>query len=241
VGALAKALGECWGRAASLVLKCWEAFVQETRESMVHLPGNVPETMTWTGGDLLGQTTAVVPLDSVMPRSRAAQAAYALQLYDRKIIQSPADLAKVADLPDQDDLLAGIDPDTAKAQRENYWMAVGTPRLVADFDDHANHISECRDFMRSERYEMLPEQVQLIFQQHIAAHEQYAATQAAQQAQAAALDPVAAAVPSGATKPIDAQALEQTAAIGAASLPAAAMQPPPPEAMPPEQEGEVPA
>ena len=90
-----------------------------------------------------------------MPRSRAAQAAYAMQLYDRGIIKTPGELAKVADLPDQDDLLAGIDPDTARAQRENYWLAIGTPRTVDVIDDHQNHLKLHRDFMRSERYEYL--------------------------------------------------------------------------------------
>jgi hypothetical protein len=202
VGALAKELGECWGRVASHVLKLWEANVRETRQSMVHLPGNVPEVVQWTGGDLLGQTTATVPMDSVMPRSRAAQAAYAMQLYDRKIIQTPAELAKIADLPDQDDLLAGIDPDTARAQRENYWLAVGAARTVDVTDDHANHIKVHRDFMRSERYDYLGPATRDLFKQHMAAHEQYAAQQGASQATAASVSPMAAALPTEATKPI---------------------------------------
>ena len=127
VGALAKELGECWGRVASHVLKLWEANVRETRQSMIHLPGNVPEVISWTGGDLLGQTTATVPMDSVMPRSRAAQAAYAMQLYDRKILTTPTELAKVADLPDQDDLVAGIDPDTARRSGRTTRCRWGVP------------------------------------------------------------------------------------------------------------------
>ncbi|MET0578238.1 MAG: hypothetical protein ABW122_06240, partial [Ilumatobacteraceae bacterium] len=158
VGALAKVLGECWGRAATMVLKLYEANVQETRQSMIYA-GSVPEAVSWSGGDLVGQTTVVVPLDSVLPRSRAAQAAYALQLYDRKIIQTPTELAKVADLPDQDDLLAGIDPDTARAQRENYWLAIGTARTVDIIDDHQNHLKIHRDFQRSERWEYLDPQI----------------------------------------------------------------------------------
>jgi len=215
VGALAKTLGECWARSASMVLKLWEANVSETRTSTVHLPGNVPEAISWSGGDLLGQTTATVPLDSVIPRSRAAQAAYALQLYDRKIIQTPSELAKVADLPDQDDLLAGIDPDTARAQRENYWMAIGVPRTVDDIDDHQNHLKVHRNFMRSERYEYLEPEVQDIVRQHNEAHEMYAAGQAAEQTQAAGVSPIAAMLPTQATKPIPAGDMQQAQDMGA--------------------------
>lgn len=244
VGALAKTLGECWGRVGSMVLKLYEANVGETRQAMLKLPGNVPEVVAWTGGDLVGQTEAEVPLDSVMPRSRAAQAAYAMQLYDRQIIQTPTELAKVADLPDQDDLLAGIDPDTARAQRENYWLAVGTARTVDVIDDHANHIRVHRDFVRSERYETSPVEIQALVRQHLMAHEIYAAQQAAQQVQAAGVSPIAAAIPTEATTVIPAATLGDTAAIQAMAPGQGAMPTPPlpmsmgaePAPPPPEQE-----
>jgi hypothetical protein len=202
VGAFAKELGECWGRAASMVLKLWEANVRETRTSTAMMPGGLPEVIEWSGKDLIGQTTAIVPLDSVMPRSRAAQAAYALQLYDRQILKTPSELAKVADLPDQDDLLAAIDTDTARAQRENFRMAAGEHRTVDQTDDHANHLRVHRDFVRSERYEYLPPPVQEIIQKHMQAHEMYAADQGAAQTTAASVSPLAAALPTVATQPI---------------------------------------
>lgn len=234
IGALAKSLGDGWARAASLVLKVYEANVQDTRAATVHMPGNVPEVVQWRGADLMGQTNVVVPTDSVMPRSRAAQAAYALQLYDRQIITSPVELAKVADLPDQDDLLDGIDPDTARAQRENYWLAVGRPRTVDVIDDHNNHMRIHRDFVRSERYEYLPVEIQEIIMQHISAHELYAAQQAAQQVQMAGFSPLAAQLPQVATSVLPADSLAHTAAMQAFA-PRPGPQGPPP-APPTEQE-----
>lgn len=209
VGALAKTLGECWGRVASMVLELFERNVQESRQAMIYGPGNIPESLTWSGGDLIGQTTATVPLDAVMPRSRAAQAAYALQLFDRGIIQSGVDLAKVADLPDQDSLIEGIDPDTARAERENYWMALGQARTIAVYDDHSNHLGVLRDFMCSERFEYLDEQVQALFYQHAQAHEMYAAQGAAMQTQAAGISPIAAMLPTIDPKTIPTDDLEQ--------------------------------
>jgi hypothetical protein len=213
VGALAKALAECWGRAATMCLKLWEANVAETRQATVYTNG-IPEAISWSGGDLLGQTEAVVPLDAVLPRSRAAQAAYALQLYDRQIIRTPYELAKVADLPDQDDLLAGIDPDTARAQRENRWLTIGTPRTVDIIDDHQNHLKIHRDFQRSERWDYLPPQIQQMMRDHCQAHEMYAAGAAAEQVQALGVSPLAAMLPTQATKPIPTNDLATSQAAG---------------------------
>ena len=200
VGAFAKELGECWGRVATMVLQLLEARVIETRTATIVMPSGIPEVVQWSGGDLAGQTTAEVPIDSVLPRSRAAQAAYAMQLYDRGIIKSPQDLAKIADLPDQDDLLEGIDPDTARARRENYQLAVGVVRTVDQIDDHANHMETHRNFMKSDRYEHLNPQAQQLFVAHLAAHEMYAAQQAAQQTNALqAGGPAAALIPTAAS------------------------------------------
>jgi hypothetical protein len=248
VGALARSLGECWGRACTMVLKLWEANVQETRDATVYSGGNIPEAVRWSGKDLMGQTTVVVPLDSVIPRSRAAQAAYAMQLYDRKIIQTPVELARVADLPDQDDLLSGIDPDTARAQRENYWLAIGSPRTIDIIDDHQNHLKIHRDFMRSERYENLPEEVQVLIRQHCQAHEMYAAQAAAEQVQAMGVSPLAAMLPTTGTKPLPTENLGQAMAAGT-MVPQSAMSPAGPASpgqmlgadgsLPPEIESEI--
>jgi hypothetical protein len=241
VGSFAKALGECWGRVASMVLELWAANVKESRESMVRMPTGIPEVVKWNGQDL-EQRTAVVPLDSVMPRSRAAQAAYAMQLYDRGIITTPWELAKVADLPDQDDLLAGIDPDTARAQRENYWMATGAARTIAVIDDHANHIKLHRDFARSERFENMKPEFQEIVELHLLAHELYAAQQAAQQVQAAGISPAAAMLPTKATQVLPSESMADAAALQAAApggpsipaelIPEADMSAPPPQQQP---------
>lgn len=194
VGSFAKELGECWGRVATMVLQLLEERVQETRTARITMPSGVPEIVEWNGGDLAGQVYAEVPIDAVLPRSRAAQAAYAMQLYDRGIIKSPQELAKIADLPDQDDLLEGIDPDTARARRENYQMAVGVARTVDQIDDHANHLNTHRDFMKSDRFEHLNDASRQMFVEHLAAHEMYAAQQAARQTMAAQAGGAAAAL-----------------------------------------------
>lgn len=216
VGSLARSLGDCWGRLASDVLKLYEANVRESRPAMISMPGKgtIPERIMWTGGDLAGQTTAVVPADAVMPRNRAAQAGYAFDLHDRGIVQDPEQLARIADLPDRHDLLEGISPDSARAHRENMWMAEGKPRTVEVFDDHENHLRVLRNFMRSERYENLDDRTKEIFLLHGQGHEMYAAGKSAEQVQAAAMAPMAALMPTLAPDVLPVESLAATGAAG---------------------------
>ncbi|MDF2732996.1 MAG: hypothetical protein K0S92_1630, partial [Desertimonas sp.] len=66
VGALGMALGQCWARTATMILKLWEKNVQESRDATIYWGSNVPEAVRWSGKDLMGQTTVVVPTDSVI-------------------------------------------------------------------------------------------------------------------------------------------------------------------------------
>lgn len=215
-------MASMWGRVGSMVLELYEVFVRDTRTAQIRMPNNrIPEAVKWNGGKLMGHTTAVVPIDAVTPRNRNAQAAYAFQLNDRGIVTNPIELAKIADLPDQDDLIAGIDPDTARAMRENHHMAAGAARTVDSIDDHTNHLIHHRNFMRSERFEQLPPEQQMIFRMHNAAHEQYAAQAAAQLTQAASVSPMAAALPSESPMPIDPNAVAEAAMLSQMSPSAA--------------------
>jgi hypothetical protein len=147
-----------------------------------------------------------------------------MQLFDRGILKTPGELAKVADLPDQDDLISGIDPDSARAQRENYFLAIGTPRTVDVIDDHQNHLKLHRDFMRSARYEYLDMQTQQLLRDHAAAHELYAAQQAAQQVQAMGVSPLATMLPTEGTKVLPTEDLAGAQAMGG-MVPQSAMSP----------------
>ena len=226
IGRFGRNMADMWGDIASMVLKVYEARVTESRSAMVQMPNaRVPEVVKWNGAMLNGHTSAYVPTDAIQPRNRSAQQAYAFQLYDRGIIKTPQELAKVADLPDSDDLLAGIDPDTARAQRENAHLSAGQPRTVDTIDDHQNHIFLHRNFVRSERYEQLDPQIQQLIRKHIAAHELYAAQQAAQAAMAAGISPIAAALPTEATTVVTPDGLAAGAALAQLS-PAAGTIPP---------------
>ncbi len=181
LGALTRELAFGFERFACLVLETYAANVKDTRKAKVQQKGYSPEVIEWNGKSLAGQTTASVPMDAVMPRSRTALMAFAKELWDRKIIQDPAMFTKVADLPGQDDLLDSIDGDAAKAKRENRDMGVGKAVTPRDFDVHAVHIKRHNDFRKTLRYESMPVEWQEVVDDHIMAHERMAFEEAGKQ------------------------------------------------------------
>lgn len=189
VGRLAKEFAEAWGRLATLVLRTYAAKVTETRTATVQTPGNRPDQQTWTGKDLLGQTTAVVPLEAVQPRSRAASFQLAIQLKGLYPDLPLAVFSSVADLPGADSLLQGVDANAANARWENGELAKGDPLLPEDFDDHAIHISEHNRFRMSVRYREASEEIRSVVDDHVAAHEALAGKETALAQMEAVTDP----------------------------------------------------
>lgn len=216
VGRFGKNLSNMWGRVGTMVLQLMEVRVRDERVASVKMPdAQIPQIIKWSGNTIDGHTTARVPEEVHSMRGRAAQSAWAMQLFDRGIIQSVTELSKVADVPNPGDILSATDPDTARALRENAFLSSGNPRTVDVIDDHKNHIHHHRNFVRSERYEHLEQQTQQLIRLHIAAHELYAADALAAQAQAAAVSPLAAALPQEAPSTIDQNAMAEAAGLAA--------------------------
>jgi hypothetical protein len=195
LGAITRELAHGFERFACMVLETYAANVKDTRKSRIQRRGATPEIVEWNGPSLAGQTIASVPMDAVMPRSRAALLTFAKDLWDRKIIQDPQMFTKMADIPSQEDLLDGIDTDVAKAQRENRDFAVGRPVVPRPFDNHAKHIARHNDFRKTLRYESMPVEWQNFCDQHLQAHERMAAEQMGNQVAKTNIDPNLAAVP----------------------------------------------
>lgn len=176
LGALTRELAAGFERFASMALKLYETNVTDTRSARIQIPGQVPETVAWTGKSLAGQTNVVLPPDSVIPRSRAAQMAMAERLATLGAFGAPGQMnmqmfARTADLPDADDLLEGIDADVAKATRENHYMSIGQVCVPEAFDAHATHIDRHNWFRKTTRYEAMPADLRSIVDDHVMAHE----------------------------------------------------------------------
>lgn len=176
MGQLTKEIAAGFERFAGMVLDLYEDKVRDTRKARIQVPGQVPETVQWTGKSLMGQTNVVLPPDTVVPRSRAAQMAMAERLSTLGAFGPPGGMnmqmfARVADLPDADDLLEGIDADDAKASRENHLLSVGQVCVPVKFDNHAKHIERHNWFRKTTRYEAMDSEMREIVDLHVQAHE----------------------------------------------------------------------
>jgi hypothetical protein len=126
VGQLTKEFAHGFERFASMALRLYQAKVKEPRTARIKAPGTISEVVNWTGAALAGQTVVDIPMDAVLPRSRAAMLSFAERMVSLGIIDakaSPDVFAKLADLPDQHGLLSAIDEDAAKAERMIQLMA----------------------------------------------------------------------------------------------------------------------
>lgn len=188
IGRFVKEMAGAWSRLASMVLQIHQAEVRDTRTSVIKTEGG-PLKFEWTGKDLGGQTNVTIPIDSIMPRSRAAMQAFADKAMQMGLIQSLDEYAKVAELPGGSDIVNAVMPDVAKAQRENSEMANGEVKIPAPFDDHAVHIEHHNRFRKTEMYELLPPSLQVVVDEHVQAHETLAAELMGRNVHQATLDP----------------------------------------------------
>lgn len=200
LGLMAKDQAEGWGHIAGLVLEMWAANVVEQRKSVVQtFKGAPPVSRYWNGAQLRGQTRARVPLEAVMPYSRAAQQAWVTQLAQTfpniPSFQDPAVLTRMLDLPDSDGLIAAINADAAKAHFENHMISTGEPFLPETFDVHAIHIAEHNRFRKSTAYIYMDPENKQMLDHHVMAHMQLAAEEAKNQAELEATAPGASAIP----------------------------------------------
>lgn len=230
LGLMAFEEAQQWGEIGTYVLRLYEARVSETRSVQVRPNvGQIGDVRTsrWNGKRLKGQTRAVVPLETTLPYSQAAMQAFARDLYDRGIIKDPVTFARMLRLP-QRELMAVIDADVARAQRENTRMMLGEAPHPAPFDDHAKHIAEHNRFRKGDSYLFADPKTKSIVDNHIKFHEMLAAEALGAQTQRAMMNPAVAALPQADEPPgsmVPPDYAEQQAGMGMVGASAQAMQP----------------
>lgn len=191
-GRFAQILADCFGDFATMVLQTYEAKVKppERRKASLTNPGYVSEQINWSGDELLGQTRCIVPYDAVAPLNEAARYARLQFFVQAGMITSPRAASAYLDVPGMaGDFIEGIDPQVAKARRENYELMQGETCIPATFDDHAIHIEEHNTQRLSARYERSPDNIRQLIDTHVQAHSTMAAEEAAQQAMKAQYAP----------------------------------------------------
>lgn len=236
VGGLSRELAQAWGKIGSLVLETLAVKVTEPRKARVSHYNQPDETVKWSGKDLMNQTNAYIPADSIEVGSDAARKAQGFALWDRKVIEDPRALAAYIDMGQETNFIEATNPDVAKSRRENHELATGEPVVPALFDQHQTHIEEHNRFRKTARYERLGDEERNLIDTHVQAHETYAAEQMGRQMGKMPQNPALAASAQGdqppgsmGGPPLPAGAVAQVGMISAAQMPPEAAPAPPPE------------
>lgn len=234
-----------FAKVASMALQLYQANTKASRRTTLQGP-NGPRTVQWKGDDLAGQTNVTIPLDGVLPRSRAAMLAAATKAAEMGFIQpGPGSLelfSKMAELPGQSDLIAAANPAVNRARKENFKLGMGRPAVAQVWDDHEAHIREHHAEMMNMDWEDADPKVQEAFLTHLKGHETLAAEAAGQAQQRAQISPLLATAPNASGVPtlppeaLPPGAMDATAA-GAAGAPLPEAMQAPPQASAPQPVG----
>ena len=185
-GRLIKEVARCWQEVGQMSLQIYQTTQKKSRTVTVDA-GFGPERFPHKGSDLSAEFEVRVPSEGITPRSKIGMIQQADKMLQMGLIQTPAQYIKIADLPSSDELIAGISPQTHKAKRENADLARGNisnPEWHKE-DDHQIHISEHKAFMSTQRWELLPPQIQKLFMDHVQMHKTYEAEGRAKEIQMA--------------------------------------------------------
>lgn len=122
------------------------------------------------GSDLAGQLDVHVSSESQLPKSKAARAQLALDLWDRHIMTDPAQFIRLLEVPGISFLQEDFDRATRQAEREYSKIMTGEMVDPQDWHEHQAHIARHKQDMSTEEYEDADPQAQQGMQQHLKEH-----------------------------------------------------------------------
>jgi hypothetical protein len=141
------------------------------RTARIPRPHALPDVFDFIGSMLSGVAAVQVQAGSALPRSKAARQQFFMDLYSMGAETDPRKLKQELELGEgEPDPIA---KDEMQAERENDLMETGKMAPVKDWFNHEVHIRIHRDYMKSVDYEVLPPELQDIFDQHDAMHQRY--------------------------------------------------------------------
>lgn len=220
VGRLVRGTADAWTRLSRLSLELIQAESKNKKTVRVQTPGNAPEVMEWRGKDLLGQTDSRVPVDAIVPKSKAQSLEMAKMLVQMGLITSLPDFVAISEMPEGAQMIESVNPDVALARYENSIFATGDDLLAPNsWENHALHITEHNRFRKTARYRNMTVELKNDFALHIQGHETLAAEEIGKQRLASSVDPALGEAPNVNEAP-----------------PVAPLEPPGEPPMPPQQE-----
>lgn len=195
VGRMVKDSAAVWSKIASMVLKLYEDNTSHQRTTTVKQDRYGPKTVEWSGDSFAGQTDVTIPLDGILPRSRAAQMAVAEKFVQMGLVKDIETAAMMAELPGQKDLIAVVNPDLNLARTENFKMAQGRPVLVHPFDNDEVHIRAHESEMKNMEWDDAEQEIKDLFLMHVQGHVTQGAEKAGKAQAKAQVSPLLATAP----------------------------------------------
>ena len=202
---LTKESAGAFGRLMTMAL---QIYVQETskvnikRRSLVQIPGNAPIDVMWNGKDLRDQTTALVPADAILPRSRAASMEMAKDMLTAGLIETLPEFLAIANVAGSRDILAVTSPDVDQARRENSQFGLGRQSIPESWHNHAIHIEEHNKYRKTVDYLMLSKEDKEMIADHIQAHATLGAEETGDARMRSNIDPALGMAPTAAEGPM---------------------------------------
>lgn len=131
------------------------------------------DAQVYKGESLGGNLNVRVEAGSALPQSKAAKQAFVMDLI--KLFPQYADKGlELLEIGGIERIYEEYLTDKRQAQRENIKMSAGAPVEVNDWDNHQVHLDIHNTFRKSQEFEMLPDELKVMFQEHCDTH--YVAT-----------------------------------------------------------------
>lgn len=131
------------------------------------------DAQVYKGESLGGNLNVRVEAGSALPQSKAAKQAFVMDLI--KLFPQYADKGlELLEIGGIERIYEEYLTDKRQAQRENIKMSAGAPVEVNDWDNHQVHIDIHNTFRKSQEFEMMDDQLKMMFQEHVDMH--YVAT-----------------------------------------------------------------
>lgn len=164
------------------IISMGQKFYREPRMLAVVGDGHEEEVVEFLGPRHPTELTVRCPVESVIPESRAAKQARVMEAVDKRVLDPQlhrAQILRVAQLGNVDDVWEQSDAHRRKARRENREMTQGLPTQVDSFDPDDIHLLEHETYQASPEYASLPPQIKAAFELHTSFHRVRLAAKAA--------------------------------------------------------------
>lgn len=130
------------------------------------------EVQRFTGAEVAESLDIHVSAESALPKSKAARAQLATEMWSGGILTDPRKYVRLLDIPGTDFISEGMNRDAKQAHRENGKLRHGQQVIVHPFHNHMVHLEEHHNEMKELWYEEADEAdpAKVAFDAHTAAH-----------------------------------------------------------------------